>query len=167
MAYGSSPLEIMAADAMLKGDIYCQNFTYDAAFLTGTGTALAGPGTTDVPININADSDFLVQAVNLTAWSAVGTLIADPDYLLLLTVAGSGRQLMDRDISVQNMCGNFTSNKVPNVLQFPYLIQSNNSVTVRLTNRTNTAANRVDVSLIGFKIYYLAQAGRKEIFHVL
>lgn len=167
--YGSSPLEIMACNAMLAGEIYCQFFTYSAVFLGAT--ALGATSTVDVPVPINADSDFVLQELNLTSFTAADTPEVDPDYTLMLTVAGSGRQLMDRAQTVQNLCGSFLINKAGgNQLPFPVLIQANNTLTVTLTNRSAVAANRVDVSLIGFKVFYIGEpsiANRRQIFHVL
>jgi hypothetical protein len=167
--YGSSPLEIMACNAMLAGDIYCQFFAYSAVFQSAT--ALGATSTVDVPVPINADSDFIIQELNLTSFTAADTPEIDPDYTLMLTVAGSGRQLMDRAQTVQNLCGSFLVNKAGgNQLPFPVLVQANNTLTVTLTNRSAVAANRVDVSLIGFKIYYIGEpqtANRRNIFHVL
>lgn len=168
--YGASPIELMAMQAMLNGLVYCQAFVYSAVFF-GT-TALGANGTVNVPTQITADSDFVVQRMNLTSWSAAGTLIADPDYTLLLTINGSGRQLMDQAQTIQNLCGNFTSNKVPSDWPFPYLIQANNTLTSQLVNRTAVAANRVDLSYIGFKVYYLTDqngnpTSRQQVFHAL
>lgn len=170
--YGSSPVEMMAMDAMMKGLVMCQAFCYSALYLAGTGTALAANGTTNVPTQITSDSDFVVQRLNLTAWSAAATIIADPDYTLLLTLNGSGRQLMDQAQSVQNLCGNFSQNKVPSDWPFPYLIQANNTITSQLINRSAVAANRVDLSYIGFKVYYLQDANgnpttRQQVFNAL
>lgn len=168
--FGSSPLEIMAMQAMLQGWVYCQAFVYSAIF-TGT-TALGANATVNIPTQITADSDFIVQRMNLVAFSAAGTLRTDPDYTLLLTINGSGRQLMDQAQSVLNITGNFTSNKVPSDWPFPYLIQANNTITAQLANRTANAENRIDLSYVGFKVYYLEKpdgkrAERKEVFHTL
>jgi len=167
--YGASPLELMASDAMRAGEIYCQTFIYSALFFGAT--ALGATGSVDVPVPINADSDFIIQELNLTSWTAADTPEIDPDYTIMLTIAGSGRQLMDRPQTVQNLCGSFLVNKAgPNRLPFPVLVQANNTITVSLVNRSAVAANRVDVSLVGFKVYYIGNpetANRREIFHVL
>lgn len=170
--YGASPVEIMAMDAMLKGLVMCQAFCYSGLWLAGTGTALAANGTTNVPTQITADSDFVVQRLNLTAWSAANTIIPDPDYTLLLTLNGSGRQIMDQAQTVQNLCGNFSQNKVPSDWPFPYLIQANNTINAQLVNRSAVAANRVDLSYIGFKVFYLQNpdgtpTSRKQVFNAL
>jgi hypothetical protein len=166
--YGTSPLEIMACNAMLAGEIYCQFFVYSAVF-TGA-TALGATATVDVPVPINADSDFIVQELNLTSFTAADTPEVDPDYTMMLTIAGSGRQIMDRAQTVQNLAGSFLINKVPHTLPFPVLIQANNTVTTTLTNRSAVASNRCDVSLIGFKVYYIGDpstANRRTIFHIM
>ena len=79
---------------------------------------------------------------------------------------------MDQAQTVQNLCGNFSQNKVPSELPFPYLIQANNTVSAQLTNRSAVAANRVDLSYIGFKVFYLSDENgnpttRQQVFHVL
>mgnify|MGYP006955650321 CR=1 FL=1 len=167
--YGSSPLEIMATEAMINKLTYNQFFTYNALF--ASSTALGATSSAEVPIPINGDSDFIVQEINLTSWTAADTPEIDPDYTIMLTIAGSGRQLMDREMTVQNMCGSMLVNKAGlRRLPFPVLIQANNTLNVRLTNRSAVAANRVDVTFVGFKVYYIGDpnvANRQAIFHVL
>lgn len=164
--YGSSPLEIMAREAMLRGEVYCQNFTYSAQFLTGTDSALAASGTTSVNTNINADSDFIVQATNLQSWTAADTPEVDPDYTILLVVAGSGRQLMNQAQHVLTVTGSYAINKIPNRLGYPILLSANTTLTTTLTNRSSTAANRVDVAYIGFKVFYMGNSTREDIFRI-
>jgi hypothetical protein len=169
--FGTSPVELMAMQAMMAGLVMCQAFTYSAVFF-GTTALGASPAVVTIPTQITADSDFVVQRMNLTSWSAAGTLTADPDYLLLLTINGSAVQLMDQPQSVQNLCGNFTSNKVPADWPYPYLMIANNTLSAQLTNRSAVAANRVDLSYIGFKVKYLTNpdgtpATRQQVFNSL
>ncbi len=164
--FGSSPVELMAANAMLRGQIYCESFSYSAAWLTGTASALGAAATVDQQIQINSDSDFVMQSWNGVAYSAVDTPIVAPDYLVNPVLAGSGRQLFDRAQDWVTFVGNFSVNRVPGLNTFPRLIQANNTFTLTLTNRTNTAANRVLLALKGFKVFYMT-ANRKDVFHVL
>lgn len=166
MGYGTSPIELMAAEAMLKGQIYCEHFTYSAAFITGTPTALGATSSTEVQIQINGDSDFVMQEFNFTAETAAGTFLASADYLILLVVSGSGRQLMNQAQHIENLFGNFQSANNPHYLPMPKLIQASNVLSVTLTNRTAVAANRVDVAFIGFKVFYTG-GSRQTIFHLL
>lgn len=151
--FGTSPLELMATQAMLDGKIFCQNYVYTASWVAGTTTAL-GTGTADVTTQINGDSDFIIQEINLVSWASAGVLIADPDYLLQISIGGSARQLFDRQISVLASFGNYTSYKVPGKLPFPYLVEMNNNLLAQLTNRTSTAPDRVDLAYSGFRIFY-------------
>lgn len=172
--YGTSPLEQLAAEAMMQGLVYLDEFTYSAAWLTGTTTALGASATQDVQIQINSDSDFIAQEYNLTAWTALDTILVSPDYLITLIRSGSGRELMNQAQPVSNICGNYRSASAsfPGRMPIASLYQGNLMVTVRLQNRTVTAANRVDFSMRGFKVFYQTNANgvtgnRQTIFGAL
>ena len=174
IGFGTSPLEIMASAAMLKGLAYLDEFAYSAAFITGTPTALAASGTTSVQININSDSDFVAQEYNLMAWSALDTPINSPDYLITIVRSGSGREIFSQLQPVSNVCGNYrsVSANFPGKNPISALYQGNLIVTVTLQNRTVTAANRVDFTMRGFKVFYQTNAqgqtgNRQDIFHAL
>lgn len=174
IGFGTSPLEIMACEAMLKGLVYLDEFTYSAAFITGTGTALGANGTARAQIQINSDSDFIACQYNLTSWSAAGTIIASPDYLLTITRSGSGRELMNQPQMVANMCGNFfqAAGNNPGRNPITSLYQGNGTVTITLENRSATASNRADFTMRGFKVFYQTNAhgatgNRADIFHAL
>lgn len=162
--FGASPIELMAANAMMAGLVYCESFTYSSQWFGGT--ALGASATVDQQIQINSDSDFVVQQMNLTSFSDLGTVIADPDYLLNIVMAGSGRQIFDRPQIARNQTGDYFANHIPGSLPFPRLMQANNTVTTTLQNRTATAANLVQLALVGFKIFYLS-GNRQQIFHAL
>lgn len=173
-SFGTSPLELMACDAMLRGLVYLDEFAYSAAWITGTGTALGASSTVDVQIQINNDSDFVALEYNLTAWSALDTIIAAPDYLITIVRSGSGREIFNQAQPVSNLCGNYRSGSAsfPGRLPVSSLYQGNGTVTVRLQNRTVTAANRVDFTMRGFKVFYQTNAQgetgtRANIFHAL
>lgn len=166
LGYGTSPLELMASNAMLNGEVFLEHFTYSAAWITGTATALAANGTTEVQIQINADSDFLIQEMNFTAETAAGTFLAVPDYLLLIVIAGAGRQIMNQSQQIANICGSYNNGQVPARLPMPKLVQASNTISCTLANRTAVAANRADLALRGAKIFY-SGGNRQQIFHVL
>lgn len=173
-SFGTSPLELMAVDAMLRGLVYLDEFTYSAAFITGTGSALAANGTTTVNIQINSDSDFIAQEYNLIAWTAAGTILTTPDYLITITRSGSGREIMNQSQPVGNMAGNYfaTSSSMAGRMPMASLYQGNGTVAIKLENRTAVAANRVDCTLRGFKVFYQTNAAgetgtRSGIFHAL
>jgi len=171
--FGTSPLEIMAADAMMKGLVYLDEFTYSASWLTGTTTALGANGTTDVTININGDSDFIAQEYNLTGWSAVNTIVASPDLLINIVRGGSGREIFNQAQHVGNICGGmYQSRSAPGRLPISSLYQSMNTVRVTLTDRSAVAWNRIDFAMRGFKVFYQTNAqgltgNRQSVFHAL
>ena len=165
MAFGTSPLELLAADAMLRGEIYCNSWVYSARWLTGTTSALAANGTTDQVVQITAEADFMCQELNLTAWSAAGTLVQDPDLTILITIS-SGRPWFNQEQTVRDVCGSFAGGEFPGTLPMPRLVASQSTITVTLANRTGTNWNRVTLAMRGFNIYYQT-ATRQQVFHVL
>jgi hypothetical protein len=178
MQFGTSPLEILASAAMLKGLAYLDEFTYGARFDNVIGTGLPANGQAQVGIPINSDSDFIAIQYNLEAWSAAGTIVNAPDLLLLLTRSGAGRNVMDNPVPVINFCGNyaFTDRNYPGFLPISSLHQGNGLLTVQLTNRTatnfNTGTARIDFTMRGFKVFYQTNAqgqtgNRQDIFHAL
>jgi hypothetical protein len=166
LGFGSSPLELMATNAMLLGQIYCESFSYSASWIAGAASALGASATVDVQIQINADSDFIVQEMEFLSFSALATIIALPDYLLTLTVAGSGRQIMNQAQPIRTLAGSYATSDNPARLPFPRLIPSNSTLTCTLQNRTVVASNRADLVLRGFKVFYTT-GERRQIFHVM
>lgn len=174
IGFGTSPLEVMASAAMLKGLCYLDEFVYSASWITGTNTALGASATVDVQVFINSDSDFIAQEYNLVAWTALDTILVSPDYLISIVRSGSGRELMNQQQHVGNFAGNYRSASAnfPGKNPISSLYQGNLNVTIRLTNRTVTAANRVDFAMRGFKVFYQTNAqgqtgNRQDIFHAL
>lgn len=164
--FGSSPIELLSADAMLRGEIYCTGFTYSAAWITGTATALGANATVDAQIQINSDSDFVVQEINFLSLTGADTFLATPDYLLQIILAGSGRQIMNQAQHVGNYTGSYQANRVPGIIGYPILLTANSTITCTLQNRTAVASNRADLMLRGYKVFYTG-GNRTQIFHVL
>ncbi len=163
--FGTSPIELLATDAMLRGAIFCNGYVYSARWLTGTSSALAATSSTDQVIQITSEADFVVQAMTFNAWSAVDTIITDPDYTIMITIS-SGRPWFDSAQSLRDILGSYTTNHEPTTLFMPRLIPAQSTLTVTLTNRGNTAANRASLSLQGFNVYYQTQT-RQDVFHAL
>ena len=169
--FGTSPLELMACEAMLKGIAYLDEFVYSASWIAGTSTELKALATVPVQIVINGDSDFINQEENITAF-ADGDVIDNPNYLLTLVRAGSGREVMNQEQHVLNIAGSYQNGRVPGRKPFPGLINANNQLTLRLQNLTSTVPDRVDYSLRGFKVFYITNSAgqtgdRVSIFHAM
>lgn len=166
--YGTSPLEILAADAMLKGLVYLDQFTYSAAWVVNTPTALTASGTIPVNIQIDGDSDFVMQAVNIAAYTNASPplVISAPNYLLTIQRAGSGRVIMNQPQHVTNLAGNYWNNSFPGSWPMPGLLAKSTTATVTLQNLSTAAPGRVDLSLIGFKVFYKGQNTRDNVFRL-
>lgn len=171
--YGTSPLELLACEAELQGIAFLDEFTYSARFLVNTATALGALGTNQVQIQINQDSDFVFQEQNITCFDHTPTYVDDPNMLISMVRAGSGREVMNQDQHVLNVMGSYARNKVPGRKAMPGLIQANSTLTIKLTDLQNEAWSQIDVALIGFKVFYIqnpatGQVGdRRTVFHVL
>lgn len=176
-SFGTSPLELMACDAMLQGLAYLSEFTYSAAYIAGTPTELGALDTIDVPIQINSDSDFIVQEQNASFITVTAASPEDlhecvecPDLLLTVIMAGSGREIMNQAQHITNLMGNYWSAQFPGRKSVTSLWQGSNTITVRLQNRTSTVFDRVDIAFSGFKVFYQTNAAgqqgtRQSIFH--
>lgn len=173
IGFGVSPLELMACEAMLKGIVFLDEFVYSAAYIFGTATVLPALGTVDVQIQINSDSDFIFQEMNLVSFFE-GDVLDNPNYLLTVVRAGSGREIMNQAQHVLNVTGSHQSlGRVPGRKPTPGLIQANSSLTLRLQNLTSDVPDRVDIALLGFKVFYIVNpetgetGNRQRIFHAL
>jgi hypothetical protein len=164
--FGSSPIELLAADAMLRGSIFCNSYSYNFDFLTGTPQAIAANGTPNAVQQITSEADFVCQMITATVWGAdVNTLLVDPDYTLLISIS-SGRPWFNAPVMLRNIAGTFASAENPDSLPFPRLIPLNSSLTCNLVNRTATAANFAQILLMGFNVYYQSET-RAQVFHAL
>jgi hypothetical protein len=169
--FGTSPLELMACEAMMGGIAYLDEFEYSAAWIAGTSTELKALGTVPVQIQINGDSDFISQEENIVAF-ADNDIIDSPNYLITIVRAGSGREIMNQEQHVLNRAGSFQNGRVPGRKPLPGLINANNVLTLRLQNLTSTIPDRVDYVLRGFKVFYVTNAqgqtgDRVSIFHAM
>lgn len=173
--FGVSPLEIMASDAMLRGIVYLDQFDYSASWIVGTGTALgAAPASVQAQIQINGDSDFIVQEMNLTAFDngAPPAVVVNPNLLLTVTRSGAGRELMNAPQHVLNVCGSYVGTRYPAKLPCPGLLNKSNNLTLSLQNLSTTVFSRVDVVFRGFKVFYVQSpegviGNRQMVFHAL
>jgi|SRR5215468_8211635 len=180
--YGSSPLEILACQAMIEGLVYLDEFTYSTFWQAGTASALGAGGDNTQRIQINSDSDFIAQEYNMFVTGGQGDdIVGLDDYLITITRAGSGRDIMNNPQKVFNLVGNwFRGNQsviangtnYPGRLPITSLYQGNSTVSIRLQNPTTRVPFRVEFAMRGFKVFYQTSrtgrtGNRQEIFHAL
>lgn len=126
-------------------------FFYNAIF-----NPLGAGATANVGVPITNDSDFILDALNLVSYSAVGILVPNPDYQIAIADTGSGRNLQDQPVHVANITG---TGQLSFILPEPKLFKGSATILVTLVNNTAVAA-KVDVTLIGRKIFYLGNFTR-------
>jgi len=127
-------------------------FSYIASFAT-----IAAAANSTVTINIQADSDFLIQAqnymVDIAAAIQTDSSRVIPIATVLLTDTGSGRQLMSAD---QPLSSIFGTGMEPYVLPQPKLMAARSSLAVKVTNNSaSTTYTSLILSFIGVKLFTL------------
>jgi hypothetical protein len=164
--YGASPIEVLAREAMRQGAVYCEKFDLTARFLAGSTSALAANNSQTVPVQIDNGWDFVIQSINGTWYNADGTTLnAAPNALVQFIKDTSGKLLSSAPEHWLNVMGSFAANKISDQLPFPVLLAEKSTLQVTLTNLTADAPNRVEISLVGFKVYYV-NTSRSDLFHV-
>lgn len=170
--FGTSPIELLATDAMLRGEIFCNEFFYNADFLTGTNQAIGANGTPNQTVQITSEADFVCQRLVATCWgSAAGALLQDPDFTVNITIA-TGRPWFNAPLVLRNVCGTYAAAEKPTPMTMPRLIPLSSSLTVAIVNRTATAANFLQIVFEGFNVYYQQNSDgspvtRSQVFHAL
>jgi hypothetical protein len=165
MSFGTSPIELLATDSMIRGGIFCNQYDYPAKWITGLTSALGSLASVDQAIQITSEADFVCQELNLIAWSAAATLSADPNIEINIQIA-SGRPWFNTSMNARLICGTYSGGNFPNKMVMPRLIPAKSTVTVTLTDQQSVAWNRVEVALIGFNVYYQTET-REQVFHVI
>lgn len=136
-------------------------YVYEAA----SGSLTASATATDT-IQIEADSNFILQKLAYLTQPVAGTAIAAnaiglvasqriiPQVGIILVDTGSGRQLMQNPIPIPSIFG---TGELPFILPNPRLFQRNSTIQVQFTNfdATNTWTN-IRLAFIGYKVYSTA-----------
>lgn len=121
---------------------------------TASVAALAVAASSNVTINIEADSDFILQKLTYKsdiagAAQTSGTQIV-PNVTVQLTDTGSGRQLMSNPVAIPAIFG---SGELPFILPNPRLFRKNTTIQVAFTSFEAAITPDVDLFFIGYKKY--------------
>jgi hypothetical protein len=121
-------------------------FVYSAEFLPLTASL-----TLTFETAIQADSDFLcVAAVRIVTATNNTTLVAVPvPELVTIFDAGSGRNLMDRAIHIDNLMG---TGQLPTYWPMPKIFRANSTISTTVQNLEATDRN-VRIAYLGFKVF--------------
>ena len=132
-------------------------FFYSTSF---QNSVIAASATVSQNIQVQADSHFVCRYINTLAYTgglAVFTTIAP--LLINFFDTGNGRTLQDNPQPLQNLAGGLAAGggafgNLPFILPEPWLIKASGVVQIQITNLSTTQAIvRLDVSLIGFKVF--------------
>lgn len=122
-------------------------------FIYGTDyNTIATAATVTNNIAVQADSDFLLAAacIAVQAFTAGATATGSFAGTVIITDAGSGRNLMNQAIHVANVYG---TAQLPAYWPFPYLVKRNSTLQTQLANLDTTNAYVIRIAYWGFKIF--------------
>lgn len=116
--------------------------------------ALAPAGVANDIINIEADSDFILQKMTYEADIAAAaftfTTRPIPLVTIQLTDSGSGRQMMQNAIPLSSFMGN---GELPFIVPNPRKFLRNSTIQVAFTNFDAAVTYNIRLAFIGYKIY--------------
>jgi hypothetical protein len=117
-------------------------------------SAIANGATASGNINIQADSDFVVQ--KLTYFADIAAAVQTdssrviPLVSVLVTDTGSGRNLMESALPISNLFG---TGEIPFILPQPKMFLARSTITVTLANFSAATTYNIRLSFIGYKIF--------------
>lgn len=119
-----------------------------------TAIPLAAGGSANDIINIEADSDFILQKLTYEADIAGAAFTANtrpiPNVNVQLIDSGSGRQLMQNPLPIPSIFG---TGELPFILSNPRFFAKNSTIQVAYTNFDALIGYSIRLSFIGYKIY--------------
>lgn len=177
VGFGSSPLEVLARDAMIQGLVYTDEFCYRWNWLPNTTSFLPPLGDITVSTNINSDSDFICQQMNFVVMTHTSpnqfVPVEHPHMLVTITRSGSGRNLMDGPVHVSNIFGAYDNTKSwPGQMPITSLYQGSSQISIRLQDLGAGDYDYIQLAMRGLKVFYQTNAAgqtgnRQDIFHAL
>ncbi|MES9859104.1 MAG: hypothetical protein ABW166_21335 [Sedimenticola sp.] len=127
-------------------------YVYEEDFLE-----LAGGASAIGSINIQADSDFVVQKLTYFVTAATPAGVTDssriiPPITVQITDSGSGRNLFEAPVPLSNVFG---IGELPFILPKPKLFLARSTISISVTNLTASTEYDLYLSLIGYKVFRL------------
>ena len=101
-------------------------------------------------IQIQADSHFMIMAgVREVRDDTNATIVTNPPELVRILDAGSGRELTNQSLPIDNLFG---TAQLPSYWPYPKIIKASSTLSTFLDNLEATDRN-VRISYLGFKIF--------------
>lgn len=125
-------------------------FMYSADYLPLNASA-----SLNVDILINNDSDFLIMAGVRTVTSSDNlTQVTFFPATVTITDRGSGRNIMDRAVHLENLFG---TAQLPQIWPFPKIIPAGATLSTLLQSLDTVNNRNVRISYLGMKIFFMAE----------
>lgn len=129
----------------------------DFYIYTAESLALVAGGNSNAIINIEADSDFLLQKFSYEADIAAAAFTFNTKPIPLITIqlidSGSGRQLMQNPVPVSSFMGD---GQLPFILPNPRKFLRNSTIQIAFANFDAAVTYNIRLAFIGYKIYKTA-----------
>jgi hypothetical protein len=155
------PFRQAVYSAFLRKEVWLEHFRFDLEWNTLAASAVGQIAT----VTIDPGIDYILLSQNLVAYSSAGTVVASPDYVLLMQERAGNTNWSDTTVHVGNVTGG-TREGVSGQLDFPRYIRGNNTLQCKITNRTTTAAV-VNMDLGGIRVTYREDATRQRLFGIV
>lgn len=118
---------------------------------TASLTSLAAGSSNADQVQIEADSDFLINKMMFTVFDAAnGALVASPNLTVQLTDSGSGRNLFDEPQAITAIAG---IGQLPFIPPVAKLLRAKSTFTVTFANRSAATLYNIALSMAGTKLY--------------
>lgn len=123
----------------------------DAFFLAVNFLPLAAGGTASVVTQITAEAAFLILGATRVVTDSPADTTSVAFFPALVTVSdGTNRQLMDRAVHIENLCG---TAQLPAIWPWPKFVAAGSQVTTTVQNLDGATARNVRITYMGFKIF--------------
>jgi hypothetical protein len=143
------------SQAAMARKIVVDHFAYTALW-----NPLGALATTAFNINITSDSDFCWMATTGVVFTAANNLDPAPDMLVQYMDTGSNRNLQDFPMHWSNVIG---TGQWPYMLPEPKLLIGGGGIQITAINLVNAAKGRIDITLVGVKIFYIKGYSRDQL----
>ena len=118
-------------------------------------TSIASGAQAIAQISVQADADFLIEkttyAADVAAAQQTDSTRVIPNVKAMLTITGSGRQLLNIEAPIPNFFG---TGELPFIWPRPYPVPASSTLQVNFLSYEASATDLITLSFIGQKIFW-------------
>ena len=126
-------------------------YTYEEDF-----SAIASGASATGNINVQADSDFVLQKLtyhaDIAAAAVTDSTRVIPNASIVITDTGSGRQLMESAVPIPSLFG---TGELPFILPTPRMFLARSTISLIVANFDAAVTYNIRLSFSGYKLYTL------------